>query len=378
MCNSRVEFVDLIRQYRNHKPELDAAILRAIGRGDFILGEDTREFEKEFAAFNEVPFCVGVADGTDALYLALLALGIGAGDEVIVPANTFIASVLAISSTGAKPVLVDCEPDYFQIEIRATERALTPRTKALMPVHLYGHPADMDPLLQIAKERKLFVVEDAAQAHGATYKGHFCGTMGDAGCFSFYPSKNLGAYGDGGAVVTRSAELAERISLLRNHGQKVKYSHMIKGVNSRLDTVQAAVLRVKLRHLAKWNDQRREVAMRYGQLLVDSKLVLPKAAPWASAVWHLYVVQTADRAGLQKALDAANISYGIHYPTPIHLQKAYRDLGYRSGSFPVAESLAPRVISLPMFAEITDEELQRVAQVCVDCPPVQTDSDTLA
>ena len=362
--NQKIQFVDLLRQYQNLKSEMDAALLRAVGRGDYILGEDTREFEKEFAAFNEAPHCVGVSDGTDALHLALLALGVGPGDEVIVPAHTYIASVLAISSVGARPVLVDCDPVHYTMDPQAVERALTPRTRALMPVHLYGHPADMDPLLQIAKDRKLFVVEDTAQGHGATYKGRICGTMGDIGCFSFYPGKNLGAYGDGGAVVTRDAALAEKLSLLRNYGQKVKYVHTMKGFNSRLDTVQAAVLRVKLRHLAKWNDQRRAAAARYGQLLAGTKLGLPQAAPWANPVWHLHVVQTGDRAGLQQALDAAGVSHGIHYPIPVHLQEAYRDLGYKAGDFPVSETLASRILSLPMFPEITDEELQRVAQAC--------------
>ena len=365
MQSDKIQFVDLLRQYHDLKPEIDAAMLRAVGRGDFILGEDTREFEKEFAAFNGVPHCVGVADGTDALHLALLALGVGPGDEVIVPAHTFIASVLAISGTGARPVLVDCDADFYTMDPQAVERALTPRTKALLPVHLYGHPADMDPLLEIAKARNLFVVEDTAQGHGATYKGRMCGTMGDIGCFSFYPGKNLGAYGDGGAVVTRNAGLAERISLLRNYGQKVKYVHTMKGFNSRLDTVQAAILRVKLGHLAKWNDQRRSAAASYGRLLAGTKLTLPKVAPYANPVWHLYVVQTDDRPALQRALDAANISHGIHYPIPIHLQEAYLDLGYPEGSFPVTEALASRILSLPMFPELRAAEIEAVVHAII-------------
>jgi dTDP-4-amino-4,6-dideoxygalactose transaminase len=364
MPSQKIQFVDLARQYQNLKPEMDAAILQAVGRGDYILGEDTREFEKEFAAFNQAPFCVGVGDGTDALHLALLALGIGRGDEVIVPANTFIASPLAISMSGATPVLVDCDPEFHQIDPRAVERSLTPRTKAIMPVHLYGHPADLDPLLQIARDRKLAIVEDAAQAHGATYRGRPCGTIGDIGCFSFYPGKNLGAYGDGGAVVTSNPALAEKVSLLRNYGQKVKYVHTLKGFNSRLDTVQAAVLRVKLKRLAGWNEQRRRAAARYGELLAGTKLGLPRVAPGASPVWHLYVVQTADRARLQRALDAAGVAHGIHYPVPVHLQPAYQELGLGAGSFPVAEALASRIISLPMFPEIRDDELERVAAAC--------------
>jgi dTDP-4-amino-4,6-dideoxygalactose transaminase len=364
MQPQRIQFVDLVRQYVQLKSEIDAAILNAVGRGDCILGEDTREFEKEFARFNGVPFCIGVADGTDALHLALLALGVGVGDEVIAPANTYIASILAISHAGAIPVLVDCEPDYFQIDVGAVERALTPRTKAIMPVHLYGHPADMGPLLQIAKDRNLLLIEDAAQAHGATYKGSFCGTIGDVGTFSFYPSKNLGAYGDGGAIVTSNARVAEKLLALRNHGQKEKYVHQVRGFNSRLDTVQAAVLRVKLPHLRYWNEQRGAAAAHYNQMLANSKLALPKIAPWANPVWHLYVVQTDVRDALQRALDDAEISYGIHYPKPVHLQEAYRDLGYGEGSFEVAESFAGRILSLPMFPEITREELDRITKVC--------------
>lgn len=364
MQTTSISFVDLRRQYQNIQAEVDAAILRAVGRGDYILGEDTRGFETEFAAFNQVPHCVGVGDGTDALHLALRALGIGSGDEVIVPTHTYIASVLAISNTGARPVLVDCEPDFYCIDVKAVERALTPRTKAIMPVHLYGHPADMDPLLQVAKDRRLFVIEDAAQGHGATYKGRLCGTMGDIGCFSFYPGKNLGAYGDGGATITSHSELAERIRLLRNYGQKVKYVHTMKGYNSRLDTVQAAILRVKLRHLARWNDQRRAAAALYAELLAGTRLGLPRVASWANPIWHLYVVQTDRRADLQKALDAAGIAHGIHYPIPVHLQEAYQDLGHKPGDFPVAEALAGRILSLPMFPELTPEESQRVAQVC--------------
>jgi dTDP-4-amino-4,6-dideoxygalactose transaminase len=356
--------IDLRRQYSSIKTEIDTAIRRVVDRCDFVLGEDTREFEHEFAVFHQVPYCVGVGDGTAALHLALLALGVGPGDEVIVPTNTFIATVLAISHTGARPVLVDCEPNYYTMDIEAVERALTRHTKALLPVHLYGHPADMDPILEIARRRKLFVVEDAAQAHGATYYGRLCGTLGDVGCFSFYPGKNLGAYGDGGAIVTRNAKLAERVRALGNYGQERKYAHTVKGFNSRLDSVQAAILRVKLRHLPHWNAQRRVIAKRYAESLAATKLQPPKAARWANPAWHLYVVQSDNRANLQTALNGANVGHGIHYPIPVHLQEAYRALGYGPGSFPVSESLAQRVISLPMFAEINEAELERVIQVC--------------
>ena len=358
-----VPFVDLVQQYRDIEAEVREAVSSVLEKGDFILGAAVREFEKEFATFNQVPHCVGVADGTDALHLALLALGVGPGDEVVVPTHTYIASALAISSTGAKPVFVDCDPVYYSVDIHSIEKALSPRTKAIMPVHLYGHPANMDPILKIAKERKLFVIEDTAQAHGATYKGRICGTMGDVGCFSFYPGKNLGAYGDGGAVVTRDAALAEKIGLLRNYGQKVKYVHTMKGFNSRLDTVQAAVLRVKLKYLCKWNENRRNAAILYKKLLGNGGLGLPGMANYANPVWHLFVVQTGDRPEMQKRLDAAGISHGIHYPIPVHLQEAYRDAGHRRGDFPVSEQLADRILSLPMFPEITEDEIRRVCNV---------------
>jgi dTDP-4-amino-4,6-dideoxygalactose transaminase len=358
-----VPFVDLVQQYRDIEAEVREAVSSVLEKGDFILGAAVREFEKEFAAFNQVPHCVGVADGTDALHLALLALGVGPGDEVVVPTHTYIASALAISSTGAKPVFVDCDPMHYSVDIQSIEKALSPRTKAIMPVHLYGHPADMDPILKIAKERKLFVIEDTAQAHGATYKGRICGTMGDIGCFSFYPGKNLGAYGDGGAVVTRDAALAEKIGILRNYGQKVKYVHIMKGFNSRLDTVQAAVLRVKLRYLSKWNENRRNAAILYKKLLGNGGLELPRTASYANPVWHLFVVQTGDRPEMQKRLDAAGISHGIHYPIPVHLQEAYRDAGHRRGDFPISEQLADRILSLPMFPEIKEDEIRRVCNV---------------
>lgn len=364
MSHDRIEFVDLARQYASLQSELDAAVLRAVGRGDYILGEDLQAFEQEFAAFLDVPHAIGVGDGTDALCLALRALGIGAGDEVIVPANTFIATALAVSNAGARPVLVDCEPQFYNLDVAAARAAITPRTKAIIPVHLYGQPADMDAILELARPRGIRIIEDAAQAHGARYKGRRCGGLGDVGCFSFYPSKNLGAYGDGGAIVTRDAALAERIRHLRNWGQREKYVHTEKGCNSRLDTVQAAVLRVKLQRLDAWNAQRRKLAAQYHEILADSGLTLPQTAQWAEPVWHLFVVQTAERARLQQALDAANIGHGIHYPVPIHLQPAYADLGYQRGDFPVAEAVAGRILSLPIYPELTSEEQQRVAAVC--------------
>jgi len=360
----KVPFVDLLRQYELLRPELEPAVLGALGRGDYILGADTAAFELEFAAFNQAPFCVGVANGTDALHLGLLALGIGPGDEVLVPANSYIASALAVSMAGAKPVLVDCDPVTSTMDPAAAARAVTARTRAIMPVHLYGHPADMDPLMDLAKAHGLRVIEDNAQGHGATYKGRICGTIGDIGCFSFYPGKNLGAYGDGGALVTADGELARKLAKLRNYGQEVKYVHTEVGFNSRLDTVQGAILRVKLRHLKRWTAQRAGIAARYVEQLAGVGLELPEVAPWAAPVWHLFVVRTRDRARLQAALDAAGIGYGIHYPIPIHLQGAYRSLGHGPGDFPVAEDLAGRILSLPMFPELTVEEQARVVAAC--------------
>jgi dTDP-4-amino-4,6-dideoxygalactose transaminase len=333
-------------------------------RCDFIMGEELKVFEQEFAVFCRAPHCVGVANGTDALHLAMLACGVGPGDEVITCTHTFIASVLAIAQTGAKPVLVDCEPNYYTIDVDQVERAVTPRTKAILPVHLYGQPADMDPLLELARRRNLAVIEDACQGHGAEYKGRRCGMLGDIAAFSFYPGKNLGAYGDGGAVVTHRKDLAERVWLLRNYGQRVKYEHTCKGFNSRLDTLQAAILRVKLHHLEKWNEARRRAAARYDQLLAATGLITPAVAPYARHVFHLYVVRANDRPTLQAALDADQIGHGIHYPIPVHLQPAFADLGYGAGRFPVSEQAAKEVLSLPMFPEITEAQQVRVAKAC--------------
>lgn len=361
MSADKIHFVDLGAQYRQLQAEFNEAVIRAMGRGDFILGEDVAAFEREFAAFCRAEHCVGLSDGLDALHMALRALGVGPGDEVIVPTHTYIASVLAIWQAGATPVLVDVDPRYYTMDPEATAKAITPRTKALLPVHLYGQPADMDPLLDLARQHRLFVVEDAAQAHGAEYKGRRCGTMGDIGCFSFYPGKNLGAYGDGGGVTTSRADLADKVKVLRNYGQQSKNVHTVKGFNSRLDTLQAAILRVKLKHLENWNARRRSAAARYGELLKGTGLELPQTAPYASHVWHLFVVQTSDRPALQASLDAAGVAHGIHYPTPVHLTDAFKDLGYKQGSFPVAEALCPRIVSLPIFPEITDSQIQRVA-----------------
>lgn len=365
MNNGKIQFVDLVAQYQQIKTEVDAAMAAVCARGDFVMGQDVKLFEQEFSAFCKTPHCVTVANGTEALKLALLACGIGAGDEVITCTHTFIATVSAIHQTGARPVLVDCDSRYYTIDPAQVERAITPRTKAIIPVHLYGQPADMDPILEIARRRKLYVVEDACQAHGAEYKGRRCGTMGDIAAFSFYPGKNLGAYGDGGAVTTTRADLAERVWVLRNHGQKVKYEHMVKGFNSRLDTLQAVVLRVKLRRLEQWNEARRQAAAKYDQLLAGKGLATPKVAPYSKPVFHLYVVQVPDRQRQQAAFDAANVSHGIHYPIPVHLQPAFADLGYKAGSFPVTEALVSKIISLPMFPELTDNQIEQVSRACL-------------
>jgi dTDP-4-amino-4,6-dideoxygalactose transaminase len=360
----RIAFVDLRAQYQAIRQDVDAAIARVLERGDFILGEDVKLFEQEFARFCGAQYCLGVASGTEALKLALEACGIGPGDEVITSAHSFIATVLAITGCGARPVLVDCEPNFYMIDVSQLERAITSRTKAIVPVHLYGQPADMDPIVEIARKHGLAVVEDACQSHGAAYKGRRCGALGDIAAFSFYPGKNLGAYGDAGAIVTNRADLADRVALLRNYGQRVKYEHLMKGYNCRLDTLQAAVLRVKLRHLDAWNEARGRAAATYTTMLQDAPVSTPQIAPYGTHVFHLYVIRTMARQKLQTALDAAGVSHGIHYPIAMHRQGALSDLGYQAGSFPVAEGIAPELLSLPMFPELSEAQIKRVADVC--------------
>jgi len=357
-----VPFVDLPIQFHNLRSEIMPAVESVVQSGMFIMGEELGRFEKNFAIFCGAKECVGVASGCDALLWALKAYDIGPGDEVITVANTFIATVLAISAAGAKPVLVDCLEDSYEIDPAAVRRAITPRTKAILPVHLYGQAADMDPLLALAAEFKLKVIEDACQAHGATCKGRMCGTIGDIGCFSFYPGKNLGAYGDGGAIVTNNPEIAERVRMYRNYGQRKKYHHDLIGWNSRLDTVQAAILDVKLGHLAKWNEARRSHAARYGELLKGLPLGLPKEMAGNRHVYHLFVVRVPRRDEALEFLKSRNVFCGIHYPVPIHLQKAYSDLGYPAGSFPVTERVASEVLSLPMFPELSETQIDWVCQ----------------
>lgn len=357
-----IPFVDLRAQYLSIKAEIDEAIARVLETTAFVLGREVEAFEAAFAEYVGAKFCVGLNSGTAAVQLAAMACGLGAGDEVIVPANTFFASAEGVSTAGATPVFVDADPVSYTIDPAKIEAAITSRTRAIMPVHLYGQTADLDPISEIADRHHLFVIEDAAQAHGSLYKGKRVGALSAAGCFSFYPGKNLGAYGEGGAVVTNDAAVARRVRLLRDHGSEQKYRHEIIGYNFRLEGIQGAVLNVKLRHLERWNDLRRAHAARYDELLSESGLTLPREMDYARHIYHLYVVQTDERDALQKRLNEAGVQTGIHYPIPIHLQPAYASLGYKAGDFPESEQQARRVLSLPMFPELTDEQIEKVTE----------------
>jgi dTDP-4-amino-4,6-dideoxygalactose transaminase len=358
----QVPFVDLAAQYRTIAEEINEATSRVIREADFILGREVTLFEEEFAAFCEAKYAVGLDSGTSALELALRAYDIGPGDEVITAANTFIATALAISHAGAKPILVDVDPLTHTIDVAGISSAITPRTKAILPVHLYGHPAHMEPIRQLAEKYGIVVIEDACQAHGARYRGKRVGSLGDAAAFSFYPGKNLGAYGDGGIVVTNDRDVANRLEMLRNYGQKEKYHHLFRGYNRRLDTLQAAVLRVKLKYLEKWNAARRRNAKLYQDFLEGADVVTPAEARGVESVWHLYVIRSEHRDMLKERLVSNGISASIHYPVPVHLQPAYKDLGYKQGDFPVTEGLASRILSLPMYAELTSEQVQITAE----------------
>ena len=378
MNDDRISLVDLAAQFEALRGEIEPCVAEIMARGDFILGRAVAEFESEFATFCECRRAVGMASGLDALKLAMRALDIGAGDEVITVANSFIATALAVSAVGAVPVLVDCDPATYTMDVRQVEAAVTPRTRAILPVHLYGQPADMDPILDLARRRGLDVIEDACQAHGAKYRGRRCGSIGRVAAFSFYPGKNLGAYGDGGAATTNDGSLADRMATLRNYGSSVKYVHDELGENSRLDTIQAAVLRVKLAHLEAWNERRRRIAAAYAEGLSGiGDIVLPFVPAHVEPVWHLYVVRTARRDALLEHLRARGIGALIHYPIPIHLQPAYRSRGPRTedrdprsevrgvprwhkGQFPVAERLSGEVLSLPIYPEMTEAQIERV------------------
>lgn len=356
-----IPFLDLKAQYLQMKPEIDAAVLRAIDSTQYVQGPEVAAFEKRFAPYCGVEHCLAVNTGTSALHLALLAAGVGAGDEVITVSLTFVATTAAILYAGAKPVFVDVDPETWTINPAAIEAAITPRTKAILPVHLHGLMADMDPLMEIARRHGLLVIEDAAQAHGAEYKGRRAGSIGDLGCFSFYPGKNLGAYGEGGAVVTNNADYAKRISLLRDWGQESKYNHVLRGYNYRMDGVQGAILNVKMNYIEAWTEGRRAVASQYDRLL--QKLPCQGSVSLANRrhVYHVYAVTLARRDEAQAALQAAGIGTGIHYPIPVHLQKAYADAGQGSGSLPVTEALSKQFLSLPIYAELKPEQVDVVA-----------------
>jgi len=355
-------FVDLKAQYQSIKSEIDNAIQQILDNTAFIGGKAVKDFESNFAQFCNVDYCVGVASGTDALFLALKALNIGQGDEVIVPATSFIATSEAVTAVGAKVVFVDVDEHNYNIDVSKIEDKITARTKAIIPVHLYGQPANMDPINDIAERHNLKVVEDSAQAHGAEYKGRRTGTLGDVACFSFYPGKNLGAYGDAGAVVTNNEEIAKKVRMMANHGRLKKYDHVFEGVSSRLDGIQAAILDAKLRHLEDWTASRREIAATYNDLLSNLEAIaLPKEEAYAKHVYHLYVIQVAQRDSVREFLKDEGISTGIHYPTPLPLLKAYDYLGHKPGDFPVAERLAKEGLSLPIYPEITREQIQLIA-----------------
>jgi dTDP-4-amino-4,6-dideoxygalactose transaminase len=360
-----VPFVDLKAQYESLRPQMDEAIQDVLNRTAYILGPEVRAFEGAFAKFVGVSNVVGVSSGTDALRLALEGLGIGPGDEVITVPDTYIATCEAITHVGADVVFVDADSKTYNIDPMQIEQAISERTKAIMPVHLYGQAADMDPIMEIAQRHNLFVIEDAAQAHGATYKGRKVGTLGDISCFSFYPGKNLGAYGDAGAIATNDDALAHRIRILSNHGQEVKYEHLDVGYCDRLDNLQGAVLGVKLPHLGGWNASRQSRAALYDDCLANIPgIVTPYVSPENESVYHLYVIRVTDgrRDALQKHLGEQGIASGLHYPIPVHLQKAYSEMGHQVGDFPVSETLAEQGLSLPMFAELTDEQVSLVAE----------------
>lgn len=357
-----IPFVDLKAQYASIKDEIGPAIQGILDTCQFTLGNEVAAFEKEFATYSQAEFGIGVNTGTSALHLSLLAAGIGAGDEVITVPFTFVATVAAIHYAGAKTVFVDIDPKTFTMDPAKIESAITPKTKAIIPVHLYGQTADMDPILAIAKKHNLIVIEDACQAHGAEYKGRRAGSMGDFGCFSFYPGKNLGAYGEGGLVTTNNAEYNRTLRMLRDWGAEKKYQHVLKGYNYRLEGIQGAVLRVKLRHLEQWTEARRAAATRYDQAFAGGKVVAPAAMPHGRHVYHIYAIRTKSRQQWQDALQAQGIQTGIHYPIPVHLLPAYTDLGYRAGEFPHSEAAANEVLSLPMFPELTAQQTETVAK----------------
>jgi dTDP-4-amino-4,6-dideoxygalactose transaminase len=367
---TKVPFLDLKVAHDPLREEFDQAIRRVIDSSAFAGGPFVTKFEEEFATFCDCDHAIGLGSGTEALWLTLLALGIGQGDEVITVPSTFMATAEAISYCGATPAFVDIDERTYTMDPAALEAAITEKTKAIIPVHLFGQPADMDPIIEIARNHKLFVIEDAAQAHGAEYKGRKAGTIGDAGCFSFYPGKNLGAFGEAGAVITNDSELQEKIRILRDHGQVKKYHHAMIGWNCRMDGIQGAVLSVKLQHLKAGNELRRAHALKYNQAFASvEQLIAPVEASYARHVYHVYAIRVQERAEVMEHLTNKGIGYGVHYPVPIHLQEAYRGLGYEKGAFPVAERTAEEFLSLPMFPELKQTQLDLVIEAVKDCIP---------
>jgi dTDP-4-amino-4,6-dideoxygalactose transaminase len=361
-----VPILDLAAAYEEIRDEIDAAVNRVVRSGWYISGPEVAAFEEEFAAYCGAAHCVGVGNGLDALHLALRALGIGRGDEVIVSSNSYIATLLAVDTAGATPVMVEPDPATHNLDPAAIEAAITPRTRAVLPTHLYGQPADLDPILDVVRAHGLKLIEDAAQAHGASYKGRRLGAHGDVVAWSFYPTKNLGAMGDAGAITTNDPDLARRVRILGNYGSVTRYVNEVKGVNSRLDPVQAALLRVKLKYLDEWNARRRGIAAFYQSALAGTGLVLPHVPNWSDPAWHLYVVRSEKRTALHESLGQAGVQTQIHYPIPPHLQDAYADLGFSRGAFPVAEMLADQVLSLPIGPHLPMDQARQVADAIRD------------
>jgi len=366
-----IPFLDLRAQYRSIKSEIDEAVLGVLDSAQYVLGEQVSKFESEFAAYCGASEAIGVNSGTSALHLGLLAAGIGPGDEVITVPFTFVATVAAIRYTGAQPVFVDITTDAYTMDVTRIEKAITRRTRAIIPVHLYGQPADMDPIREIARRHELLVIEDAAQAHGANYRKKRAGSLGDLACFSFYPGKNLGAYGEGGAVVTSNPDFARRIRMLRDWGAERKYEHALQGYNYRMEAIQGAILRVKLQHLDDWTASRREHAARYTEELAAVGIEGPREMPYARHVYHVYAIETVHRERLQQHLAAQQIQTGIHYPYPVHLTGAHSDLGYKRGDFPVAEHAASRVLSLPIYPEMERDVPHQVAAAIRSFPAIR-------
>lgn len=358
----QIPLVDLKAQYLSIKKEIDEAIQRVLNKCNFIMGDEVKEFEEELASFCSAKYAVGVSSGTDALLLALKAIKIQPGDEVITVPNTFIATTEAITMAGGKIKFVDIDEETFNIDTNKIESAITNKTRAILPVHLYGQPANMDQIIDLAKKYNLKVIEDAAQAHGAEYKNKRVGALGDIGIFSFYPGKNLGAYGDAGAVVTNDPDISNKIAMLRNHGRTKKYEHEYEGYNCRLDTLQAAILRVKLKYINSWNEARRNHASSYRKLLQNTYIILPTEQKDNKHIYHIFAVRVADRDNLLNKLKNEGIGAGIHYPIPLHLQPAYRYLGYKAGDFPITEKCAREIISLPMYPELDEVKIKKIAE----------------